>query len=257
LQGWLCGPSVENNAMQSVYVARNACDGFTLLELAIVLVIVALLIQSVLAGQHLMQNGRVRDIVAQQSATEQAVLAFQDRFHALPGDYAEAAAHIDCSPTACLNGNGNGRVEPGLGGAIHEEILAWQHLTAAGFLRGDYRMLTPGIAVPAPDNTPSSVFGGYLQIAFDSTWGFSANTAARHNIKTGNYVLAAVLAEVDRKIDDGLPGSGRFQFSTYAGTGDPPPVGGSAVGCTDADSPGAVWLERSGFDNCGAATLLY
>jgi len=77
------------------------------------------------------------------------VLAFESRYRALPGDYAEASANITCRPSACLNGNGNGRVEVGTGGAIHEDILAWQHLAAAGFLRGEYRMLHPSVAVPA------------------------------------------------------------------------------------------------------------
>ena len=201
------------------------------MEVAIVLVIVGFLVQSVAKGQELIQNARVHDIIAQQDAMEQAVLAFQDRFRALPGDYAEASANLGCEPSPCLNGNGNGRVEPGTNGAIHEDILAWQHLTAAGFLRGDYRMLT-GAAAPSAENTPSSVFGGYLQIAFDSTWG--ATTATGHNIKTGNYVPAAVLAEVDRKTDDGLPGSGRFRFSSYAGAGSAP-IAGTGGGCIAAE----------------------
>jgi hypothetical protein len=175
-------------------------------------------------------------------------------FQALPGDYAEAAANIDCGPTACFNGNGNGRVEPGAGGVIDEEILAWQHLIAAGLLRGDYRMLAPGIAVLAPDYTPTSVLGGYLQLAFDSTWGLSANTAARHNTNTGNYVPAAVLAEVDRKIDDGLSGTGRFRFSTCAGAG-VPPVGERRTVAPPSTHLRDTWLERGGTNNCGAATL--
>jgi hypothetical protein len=89
-----------------------------------------------------------------------------------------------------------------------------------------------------------------------SNWGISTNTAQRHNLKAGNYVAADVLAGIDRKIDDGLPGSGRFQFSTYAGAGTPPVVGGTASGCTDADSAAGRWLERGGSDNCGAAILL-
>ena len=234
-----------------------ADQGFTLIEVAITLVISGLMIEFVVKGQELIQNARVRDIISQQGAAESAFLAFQDRFHAPPGDYAGASSNIRCGASACLNGNGNGRIEAGTGGAIHEEILAWQHLSAAGFLQGNYQMLNSGVAAPAPDNTPSSVFGGYLEIAFDSRWGYSGNSVARHNIKTGNYVAAAVLAEVDRKIDDAHPGSGRFQFSTYAGAGAAPPVGGTPNGCTDADSSAASWNELSGSDNCGAATLLY
>jgi hypothetical protein len=243
--------------VQAVHPARSwACAGFTLVEVAILLVIVGLLVMGAVRAQQLILNARVREFIAQQDAVERAVLAFEDRFHALPGDYSEASRNISCGPSGCLDGNGNGRVEPGTGAAMHEDILAWQHLSAAGFLRGHYEMLNPGVASPTPDNTPTNVFGGYLHIAFDNNWGYSANSVERHNVKTGNYVPAAVLAEVDRKIDDGSAGAGRFQFSTYAGAGDPPPVGGTANGCTDADSPGAGWLERNGSDNCGATTLL-
>ena len=97
------------------------------------------------------------------------------------------------------------------------------------------------------------MFGGYLQVNFDPLWGYGTNPVRRHNVKTGNYVPAAVLAEVDRKIDDGLPGSGRFQFSTYAGAG-AAPIGGLAGGCTAAESPTGFWLTSG--DNCGGATLL-
>jgi len=228
-----------------------------MIETTIVVVITGLLLEFVVKGQELIQNARVRDIVSQQNAAEAAFLAFQDRFRAPPGDYAGASANINCGASACLNGNGNGRVEAGTAGAIHEEILAWQHLSAAGFLAGDYRMLNAAVTAPTPDNTPNNVFLGYLEIVFDSNWGYSGNSVARHNIKTGNYIPAAVLAEVDRKIDDGRAGSGRFQFSTYAGAGTAPLIGGTPGGCADANSPAASWLEVGGSGNCGAASLLY
>jgi len=85
---------------------------------------------------------------------------------------------------------------------------------------------------------------------------YSGNTAARHNIKTGNNVPVELLAEVDRKIDDGRPGGGTFQFSSYATDGFPPPLGGTPGACTDADSPSASWLAEGGATNCGAASVL-
>ncbi len=260
----LFGPSRPLNSplrAQAVPVRRSrrlaAQRGLTFIEMAIVLVISGLMLEMVVKGQELIHNARVRDIISQQTDAEQAFLAFRDRFQALPGDYASASTHVNCGPTPCLNGDGNGRVEPGTGGAIHEDILAWQHLSAAGFVTGDYRMLNASVTAPSPDNTPSNLYGGYLQIALDNVWGYSANTQVRHNLKTGNSVPAAVLTEVDRKIDDGRPGSGRFQFSIYAGAGMAPPVGGAPNGCTDADSAAASWNALSGSDNCGAATLLY
>jgi hypothetical protein len=74
------------------------------------------------------------------------------------------------------------------------------------------------------------VYGAYLQIVFDNAWGYSTNTTPRHNIRGGNLVPAAIVAEVDRKIDDGRPGSVRFQFSLYAGAGTAPSVGSTPNG---------------------------
>jgi Tfp pilus assembly protein PilE len=248
-QSWLLA------ARDSGCVSETA-RGYTLVETAIMVVIVGLMVQMVITGQQLIQNARVRDIMAQQSAVETAVMAFQDRYHQLPGDYAGASDNIPCDPSPCMNGNGNGHVEAGTAGAIHEEILAWQHLYAAGYLSISYRMLT-GETTATPLNTPRNVFGGYLELGYDANWGYSGNGATRHNIKTGNYVTAAVLGEVDRKIDDGQPGSGRFQFSRYAGFGAAPPAGGGAGACTDADTAMASWDVKANYDNCGATTLLY
>jgi hypothetical protein len=236
---------------------RSAHRGLSIVETAIMLVILGLMIEFVIKGRELVQNARVRDMISQQGAAEAAFLAFQDRFRAPPGDYPAADTNLSCGSFICLNGNGNGRVEPGTGGAIHEEILVWQHLVAAGFINGHYQMANAAVTSPAPDNTPSNVFGGYMQAVTDSVWGYSGNTASRSNIKTGNYVPASVLAEVDRKVDDGRPGTGRLRFSTFAGAGPAPALGGTPGGCTDADSTSASWLEANGSDNCGAATLLY
>jgi hypothetical protein len=98
-----------------------------------------------------------------QIAVEAAFYSFQDRYRALPGDYAAASANLDCGALACLNGNGSGRIEPGTAGQLHEDILAWHHLTASGLLGGEYRMFNSNVASPAFDNTPTNAFGGYLQ----------------------------------------------------------------------------------------------
>jgi len=159
------------------------------------------------------------------------------------------AGHRHCGASACLNGNGNGRIEPGSPGALHEDILAWHHWTAAGLITGEYRMLDPTETAPTPDSSPANVFGGYLQIVTDSSWSYGSTTAVRNNVKTGNLIPVAVLAELDRRIDDGLPRCGRLQFSTYAGLADAP----TAIDCVSWVS----WNVGSGAGNCGAGMLLY
>ncbi|HEU5284497.1 MAG TPA: hypothetical protein VFU53_11830 [Burkholderiales bacterium] len=209
-----------------------------------------------LFGQNLIHDARVRSIIAQQGAVESAVLAFQDRYRALPGDYAGASIQIACAPSPCLNGDGNGWIDPVNANALREDILAWTHLAAAGLLENRFSMPSAGVLTPSDENTPSNALGAYMHLASDDTWGASLNNVRRINIKTGNMVPVEILAHVDSKIDDGRPGSGRFQFSTYAAIGAAPAAGGSTDACTDADTPDAVWQVQSGQSNCGAATLL-
>ena len=218
--------------------------------MAIVLVIVGLLLGAVLQGQELIRSARVRNLIAEQEAVSTAILGFQDRFRALPGDYLEATTNLR---GAVADGNGNGRIEDA--GAVKEYILVWTHLTAAGFLNAGFAA-TSSTTDPDRDNSPTNAFGGYLQVIYDENWGHSGNTTSRHNIKTGNGIPAELLAEIDRKTDDGRPSKGRLQFSPYAGVGDPLEWGGNDTSCTTTDDADAAWNLAFAPTNCGAATLL-
>jgi prepilin-type N-terminal cleavage/methylation domain-containing protein len=238
-------------------------SGFTLIEMAIVLVIVGLLIGGVLAGQQLIQSARVRNLISQQDGVKAAFFGFQDRYRALPGDYSGASLNINCSG-GCFNGDGNGRIDHALNTVgTFEPILAWSHLASAGFINGSYTTAASNVTTPAPGNTPTNPFGAYMQVAYDGLWGVSANALGippvlRHSIKTGNQVPVEIIAEVDRKIDDGNPNTGAFQFSTFLGTG-PPPIdfgGTDANSCTSSDDPTASWQVTNGQSNCGGASLL-
>ena len=73
---------------------------------------------------------------------------------------------------------------------------------------------------------------------YDTVYG-TGTPAIRHNIKTGNQVPSDIMAEIDRKIDDGNPVGGTFQFSTYdgGGAGGTAPTGGAAGQCYN----GTAW----------------
>ena len=68
--------------------------GFTLIEIAIVLVIIGLLLGGVLKGQELITGARVRNLISQQDGVKAAYFGFLDRFRALPGDYSNATTTI-------------------------------------------------------------------------------------------------------------------------------------------------------------------
>lgn len=222
--------------------------GFTLIEIAIVLVIIGLLLGGVLKGQELITGARVRNLISQQDGIKAAFFGFQDRYRALPGDYSAAGVNINCGGTACGDGDGNGRIEAPNAGGTHEELLAWHHLTAAGFLNGSYTFAS-GDAAPTAVNNPVNPYSIYIEIAYDSVYGNPGATPPnKHNLKTGGQVPVEIIAEVDRKIDDGKPVTGAFQFSAYA------PPSGTAPDynlCT----AGGNWKVSGGETNCGGASL--
>ncbi len=228
--------------------------GFTLIEIAIVLVIIGLLLGGVLMGQELITSSRVRNVATMQDGLKAAFFGFQDRFRALPGDYTLAttnipgvAANAGC---ATVTGNGNGDSQIG----ANEAILAWEHLSKAGFITGSY---TCAAAAPATSNTPTNIYNAYLQLVYDGVYGITSLGTPRHNVKTGPSIPVAIIAELDRKIDDGMPYTGSFQFSVYAGGGVAPTEGNAAApACTNGALATSIWNANNGATNCGGASLL-
>lgn len=108
---------------------------FTLIDIAIVVIIVGLLLGAVLKGQELVDNARARNPISQQDGVKAAYIGFR----ALPGDYPLAATNINGTT---VNGNGNGQIEsaatPVSGSVVTKDIAVWEHLTRAGFINGAY-----------------------------------------------------------------------------------------------------------------------
>jgi hypothetical protein len=220
--------------------------------MAIVLVIIGLLLGGILKAQELMVNARVRELIAQQDGVKAAFFGFQDRFRAYDGDYANASTSVSSSTQ---NGNGNGRIESDV--TPNEAILAWEHLSHAGFLNARYTYA----ATASPQTSPRNNYGALMELVFDGIYGAGTTAAPsplRHNIKTGAQIPVAVIAEVDRKVDDGAPNTGGFQFSRYQGNAAVAPSDGSVVApdCTSAAAPAGVWNATNGSTNCGGASLM-
>jgi prepilin-type N-terminal cleavage/methylation domain-containing protein len=226
-------------------------SGFTLIEIAIVLVIIGLLLGGVLKGQELITSARVRNLISQQDGVKAAYFGFLDRYRALPGDYNNATTNIQNISTATCtgNGDGNGRIETTGSGTPTENILVWEHLSKSGFISGSYT------CNPTESNTttPTNAFAVRLQLVWDNVFDDPTGPAAtaRHNLKTGGQIPSDLLAEVDRKIDDGSATGGSFRFSAYDG-GAGAPVGSGT--CYLAAAP-QNWNATTPQANCGAATL--
>jgi prepilin-type N-terminal cleavage/methylation domain-containing protein len=214
--------------------------GFTLVEIAIVLVIIGLLLGGVLKGQEMITNAKVRNLADQGSAIKAAYFAFQDRYHALPGDYSQATNNIN---GAIANGGGNGQI-----GSTAERGLVWQHLAAAGFITGSY----DGGAVNGGNGgwncnstrCPSNAFGGTMHLGFGSE--AAGTTGQAHELWSGRNIPVEAIAELDRKVDDGVPGTGDFQNGQSANANPGTCVAGGVWAVTAANPQG----------NCGGVYRL-
>ncbi len=239
---------------------RKQQAGFTLIEIAIVLVIIGLLLGGVLKGQELITSARVRNLISQQDGIKAAYFGFLDRFRGLPGDYNQAVANITGVGTACGtggNGNGNGQIAIGTNAATAESVMFWDHLSKAGFINGSYTCVDH--ATFNNNTNPTNPYSMYLQIAYGGLYGVgtvetgAGSNPARHYLKTGNQIPVEIIAEVDRKIDDGNAIRGGFQFSLSSLSGTVP----TAANCyeTAAGATQGNWKVTASETNCGGASL--
>jgi len=185
--------------------------GFTLIEIAIVLVIIGLILGGVLKGQELINSARVRSMTDQVNGITAAWFAFQDRYRALPGDYSQAQTQIDA---ALVNGNGNGQIDTSA-----ERGQVWAQLQAANMLIGSYDGATTGSDYKCAASTcPQNILGRSMLITFDNQG--SGNVGSVNELWSGNSISAQVLAEMDRKMDDGVATTGDMRVGAgKAGSG--------------------------------------
>ena len=209
--------------------------GFTLVELAIVMIIIGLLIGGVLKGQELINNAQVTSTVAKIRSVEVSVFTFQDMFSSYPGDMESPTARLPACPstTPCgavegSAGLGNGYLEelPGFfSGGGTEPVAFWGQLAAAELITGiNINPSTP--AINGGDELLNADVGGIFTMGYmpASGGGLNGVEATNYTARNGHYLAIhanggdagtdgniltpSIVARLDRKLDDGQPNSG-------------------------------------------------
>src|SRR6266851_3984505 len=88
---------------------KSGQQGFTLVEIAIVLVIIGLLLGGILKGQEMITQAKIKNVIADFSGVSAAYHGYQDRYRAIPGDDPNADTRWTTAPAA-IKGSGNGVV---------------------------------------------------------------------------------------------------------------------------------------------------
>ena len=115
--------------------------GFTLVEIAIVLVIIGLLLGGILKGQEMITQAKIKNVIADITGVSAAMYGYQDRYRALPGDDPNATARWTAppalpAPVPGVTGNGVIGGTYNSANAADESRLFWDHLRRAGFISG-------------------------------------------------------------------------------------------------------------------------
>lgn len=104
-------------------------QGFTLVEMSVVIVVVGMILSGILVGQNIVKEAKLKAIIKEFGEINASVSSFLLEYDALPGDFNNAEAFWSTS----VNGNGNHRIDWGA-----EEYAAWSQLNLANILPGSF-----------------------------------------------------------------------------------------------------------------------
>ena len=188
---------------------KNGQGGLTIVEIAIVLVIIGLLLGGVLKGQELINSAKVKNFATDFRNIPLFVYGYQDKYRSLPGDDASASTHVTGATTATTpaGSQGNGVINGAWNSnaATDESYLFWQHVRLAGLAAGP-------TSTAAADYIPKNADGGIIGITSGSN---SPITGLRGTyIVCSQGVLGKFAKQLDITLDDGNTATGSLQVMT-------------------------------------------
>ncbi len=208
----------------------RARKGFTLIEMAIVLVIIGLIIGGILKGQEIIQTARSKSVINELNAARAAANTYYDRYRALPGDDPNGPTKVD---PRLIAGNGDGAVgttpgpttAPAITTAVGNDRENYQYfkaLVAAGLLNGaevgpvgnpSSTQFGVGSSLPAAPVTGAGVtviYGTHDGDVSTPTTKVTAHWYRMHKdpVTPKPAFSPRELSNIDAQVDDGLPSEG-------------------------------------------------
>lgn len=226
-------------------------QGFTILEVAVVASIIAVVIAGTLIGRTLIKNAELQSIIKDVDGYIKAAQTFRDKYYELPGDMPNATSFWGTESGGCpgtpytathhtttCNGNGNGHigdVYTDAGASNYEWYRAWQHLANASMVRDTFNGIAgtgssshslPGINVPESKYAKGGYTMYYIYVSnfaadpdnFAASYGHVINFGApvANSLTNGPLLTPDEALLIDQKMDDALPAFGHVLTSKSA-----------------------------------------
>lgn len=273
-----------------LHESHKAEEGFTLIELSIVLVIIGLIVGGVLVGQDLIRAAEVRATISQIEKYNTAVNTFRGKYNSLPGDLPSATATafgFAARGTAPGMGDGNGVVEGSASGAAlgynqsGETLSFWVDLTVGNtasplninLIDGSFTSYTsPSVSAPSISSTtaanyfPAAKLGRSNYIYVYSSNGINYYGIGNVTTTTGALSNSPSMTvnqayQMDKKVDDGFPAAGNVTATAGTATTEnatPPVVNAavsdSATSCYNTSGGATPGQYSNSYNNGNSAT---
>ncbi len=230
---------------------KNQQSGFTLVEIAIVLVIIGLLLGGVLKGQELINSAKVKNFATDFRNIPLFIYGYQDKYKSLPGDdSAVATTHLGANVNgvavvAATTGGtvGNGVIEGAWNSTVQtdESVLFWQHVRLAGLAAGP--TAAPANAAAVQTFVPLNADGGHIGITS------GANTPVTGlggtYIVCSSNILGKYAKQLDQTMDDGTTNAGSVRVIANQ-------AWNQAAAVAAVDSTAAGWNDATAYTVCMA-----
>lgn len=181
-------------------------NGFSLLEMAISLTVIALIIAALTVSQQIKTRLQLQQVIDDRSLLETGITSFEEAYTAIPGDFWNATGSFGAENTH--NGDGDNVFDEDVGG-YDERLLFWQHLQLAGMIEGSYDGVTDGKGgrMAAPLNK------GYYRADNADIWGDTGDTIyiVAEKAAGGGLFSVAQAYDYDSKYDDSSPLTGNIR----------------------------------------------
>lgn len=192
-------------------------QGFTLIEMAIVLTVIAIIVAFIIGGKSIIDASERSSVISDINNFKSSIKSFRIKYRAIPGDLRNASNYwpIDCIDDAfsSCNGNFDGKINTTLA-TDYEGFRAWNHLSLAGMIKSSFTGTKDGGKATISVNMPSSkiLAGGYM-LGSVSVYGRTEDnyiqfSSEDNSVMDGGVIDAKTASSIDEKIDDGEADSG-------------------------------------------------